>query len=255
MSGLGGFSSGGNATYLRVGIGKDEKGRDRAVIGKRAKEGDPGAVQVMFREGEAAKDKDGNPVYRIEYGYIDGMITKIEREQAEFNGKTVDLLNLTFSTDQGAYRLQLTRGDDYWIDFALRCKGIDWTKPVKITPYSIPQENNPKFSNRLLVPSQGDEKIKRLFMLKWHKEEGAAPEPEPGTPPPYTYDHEEGAWKRKKTWNWLDQNCVQEAIDKVSFLNNAGATVDDEAHATGIPASELEQAFGAVDNDPEAAPY
>jgi len=254
MSGLSGVGGGGgNATYLRIGMGKDDKGRDCAIIGKRAKEGDPGAVPSLFK-GEPVLDKDGKPVYRTEHGAVDGMVTSIERDQPEYNGKKVEVLNLLFATSQGDFRLQLTKGDDYWVDFAQRARGVDWSKPVKLTPRSIPQENNPKFSNRMLIPSQGGENVKRQFMLKWHKE-GELPEQEPGMPPPYTYDAEEGEWKRKKVWNWLDQNVIQEAIDRVEFLNGGSAPADEADQATGIPASELEQAFGAVDNDPEAAPY
>ena len=41
------FSTPNNATYLRVGVGEDDKGRKRAVLARRVKEGTPGAVQVF----------------------------------------------------------------------------------------------------------------------------------------------------------------------------------------------------------------
>ena len=249
MSGLSGVGGGGgNATYLRIGMGKDEKGRECAIIGKRAKAGDPGAVQSLFK-GEPVTDKDGNPVYRTEHGAVDGMVTSIERDQPEYNGKKMEVLNLLFVTSQGDFRLQLNKGDDYWVDFAQRCRGVDWSKPVKLTPYAIPQENNPKFSNRMLIPSQGGENIKRAFMVKWHKDASVPFEQEPGAPPPYTFDAEEGEWKKKKVWNWLDQNVIQEAIDRVTFLNGGGAPVDEEV-------SQVDQAFGATgDTDSEDPPY
>lgn len=226
MSGLGTFSSGGNATYLRIGMGKDQKGRDAAVIGKRAKQGDPGAVPVLFK-GEPVVNDKGEALFRTEHPNIEGLVTKIERAEPEYNGKKVDVLNITFSTTDGVFCLQLDKGKDYWIDFALRCKGIDWSKPLKLHPYSIPQEDSPKFSNRLLMALQGGEKLKRVWMIKWWKEQGQAPDPEPGHPPMYTYDHEEEEWKRKKVWNWLDQNVIQEAIDKVAFLNDGPQAHDD----------------------------
>ncbi len=240
MSGLGDFSTGGNATMLRIGMGKDEKDRDRAVIGRRAKAGDPGAVTYMFGD-ETVKDKDtGEPLYRTEHSFIEGVVRKIERAQPEYNGKKVEVLNLHFDTGSGTYSLELKKGNDYWVDFALRCADIDWSKSVRLTPYSIPQEDNPKFSNRLLVPSQGGTKIKRKWMLKWHKEDGVtAPEPAAGEPPAYTYDFEEAEWKKRKVWNWLDQNPIQEAIDKVTFFNN-GIVEDMEPGAE--PATALDAA-------------
>lgn len=231
MGGLKPLRSGGNATFLRIGIGKDEKGRENAVIGKGAKKGDPGAVQVFKFDGSPALDKNDNPVYRIEYGAIEGRVVKIERAQPEFNGVKVDVLNIHFDTGDDMLCLQLgvptpKKSGDYWLDFALRCADIDWSKDLTLTPYSIPQEDNPKFSNRLLVPSQGGQKIKRKWMIAWHKENTPAPEPEPGHPPAYIYDHEEGEWKRKKVWNWLDQNPIQMAIDKVEFLNMTKAELE-----------------------------
>jgi hypothetical protein len=101
--GLGTFKSGGNATYLTIGSGKDEKGRNRAVIGKRAKHDDPGAVQVFGKDGKPQTDKDGNNIYRTEYPDVQGLITKIERDSGDYG----DRLNLHIADGDTSFILQL----------------------------------------------------------------------------------------------------------------------------------------------------
>lgn len=247
MSGLGKRSGGGNSTYLRIGMGKDEKGRDCAIISRRAKEGEPGAVPVMFKDEHIKDKKSGEPLFRTEFDYIDGMVTGIEREQPDYGTGPVDVLNLNISTSQGLFRLQMQKGDDYWLDFALRCADIDWSKEVKINPYSIPQEDNPKYNNRFLVLSQAGQKVGRKWKIGWHKDENTPSVQEEGAPPPYILDHDEKKWKKRKVWNWLDENPIQEAIDKVAFLNTAEAG-DDEPLQDGHD-------MPPVDESDDSAPY
>lgn len=228
MSGLGSFSTGGNATYLRIGMGKDEKDRPRAIIGKRAKEGDPGAVQVFKADGNAAVDKDGNAVYRTEHAFIEGMVRKIERAQPEYNGKAVDVLNITFDAGLGAlYILQLEKGDPYWGDIAQRMPNIDWEKPVKLQPYSIVRDDDPDKRNRILMAYQGGEKVPKA----WNKDS------DPATAPPQpVYDEDEKKWMWGKRNNWLDANSVQKAIDIVTF--NAEHPVSEEAPTAEAPVTK-----------------
>lgn len=219
--GLGSFSTGGNATYLRIGMGKDDKDRPRAIIGKRAKEGDAGAVQVFKADGNAAVDKDGNAVYRTEHAFIEGMVKSIERANPEYNGKAVDVLNITFDTGAGVlYVLQLEKGDPYWGDLAQRMPNINWEKPVKLQPYSIVRDDDPDKRNRILMAYQGGEKVARA----WNKDS------DPATAPPKpVFDEDENKWLWGKRNNWLDANPVQKAIDIVAF--NAAHPVLDEPEA------------------------
>lgn len=226
--GLGSFSTGGSATYLRIGMGKDDKDRPRAIIGKRAKEGDPGAVQVFKADGNAAVDKDGNTVWRTEHAFIEGMVRKIERAQPEYNGKAVDVLNITFDTGLGAlYILQLEKGDPYWGDIAQRMPNIDWEKPVKLQPYSIVRDDDPDKRNRILMAYQGGEKVPKA----WNKDS------DPATAPPQpVYDEDEKKWLWGKRNNWLDANPVQKAIDIVTF--NAEHPVSEEAPTAEAPVTK-----------------
>lgn len=223
--GLGSFSTGGSATYLRIGMGKDDKGNPRAIIGKRAKEGDPGAVQVFKADGNPAIDKDGHAVYRTEHAFIEGVVKRIARDEPEYNGKKVEVLNITIDAGVGQlFVLQLDKGDQYWGDLALRMPGIDWTKSVKLVPYSIPREDNPDKRNRYFVPYQGGNKIVKAWDEK----------SDPATaPPPPVFDKDEKKWLWGKRNNWLDVNVVQEAIDMVAFLNERAPADDADLALAG----------------------
>lgn len=214
--GLGGFSTGGNATFLRIGMGKDDKGGDRAIIGRRAQEGDPGAVQVMFKDEPVIVD--GKPVYRTEHAFIEGNVVAIERTQPEFNGKKVDMLVIRIDSGGEQYALQIPKGDDYWLDLACRCPNVDWSKSVKLQPYSIPQEDS-KYSNRFLVIYQDGGKVEKAHKVKWMREVPDDYVQDAAQPPPFTYDADESAWRKGKTLRWLDEGPIQKAIDKVKFLN------------------------------------
>lgn len=217
--GLGSFTTKSNTTYLRIGIGEDEKGRQRAIIGKRSKEGTPGAVQVFKAAGDPALDKDGNTVWRTEYAFIEGTVVAINRATKNYGGKDTEELEIEIVDNGELFTLQVEKGSDYWLDLALRMPNVDWTKPVRLQPYSIPQENKPEFSNRLLIPYVGDVMAERKWKIQWIKGDGAGVIVAPGDPPPFTYDDDEAKWKKRKTFNWLDEHAVEEAIGKVKFLH------------------------------------
>lgn len=219
--GLGGFKTSSNATYLRIGMGVDEKDRPRAVIAKRVKEGTPGAVQVFKGNGDPVLDKDNNPTYRLEFGDVSGKVFKIERVENEYNGKTIHSLNIHIVSDGEVFVLQLDKGDEYWGDFALRAPNVDWSREIRFVPYSIPREDNPDKRNRLLVMYQDGKKIER----KWSKD---SPD---GPPQPYK-DEDEGKWMWGKRNNWLDNGPIGEAIKLVGFMNNA-EPVDAEREVPG----------------------
>jgi len=252
--GLGSFNSGGNATFLRIGMGVDDKGNPRAIIGRRAKAGDPGAVKVLFKD-EPVMDADGNPIYRTEHAFVEGTITSIERTQPEFNGKKVDVLNLHINSGGQQFSLQLTKGDDYWLDFALRCDNADFGKSIKLQPYSIPQENNPKYSNRFLVIYQDGGKVEKKYKVKWMKETPEGYTPEPDQPPPYTYDADENAWRKGKTLRWLDEGPIQRAIDKVAFLNEQPEVekrpIEDQQNVYGGVPAPTAADMPPMPNEPE----
>jgi hypothetical protein len=219
--GLGEFTTRSNATYLRIGMGVDDKDRPRAVIAKRCKEGTPGAVQVFKASGDPALDKDGNTVWRMEYPNVEGMVAKIVRSVQEYNGKDIHTLDIHIEDGGSLFILQIDRGDEYWGDFAMRCPNIKWDKPVKLCPYSIPREDNPEKRNRILMVYQGDEKVQRA----WNKESTDGP-PQP------VFDEDEKKWMWGKRNNWLDNGPIEEAIKLVSYTDRTtvpgeGANFDD----------------------------
>lgn len=248
MSGLGSFSTGGNATYLRIGMGKDDKERPRAIIGKRAKEGDPGAVQVFKADGNAAVDKEGNAVYRTEHAFIEGVVRKLERVRKEQNGGEQEVLQITIDAGVGnVFLLELDRPiankeagrRAYWEDFVLRMPNIDWSKPVKIQPYAIPQDDKPEYMNKFLVAYQGGTKVEKAKKITWLRDAQSAAEIEAAMPC-YVHDSEENEWKYKKGWSWLDLHCVQPAIDKVAALNDGMAkevAAEADEPVTALPAA------------------
>lgn len=232
--GLGSFSTGSSATYLRIGMGVDTdrktkehpNGTPRAIIGKRVKEGVPGAVQVFTADGTPALDKDGKTVWRTEHAYIEGLVTKMERIRREQNGGEKEVLQMSIDTGGEVFILQLDRPltnkengkRAYWEDFALRMPNIDWSKPIKLQPFAIPQDDNPEYMNKFLVPYQEGKKVEKSRKVKWLKGEDAKGDIEQHMPC-YVYDEDEKEWRYKKAWNWLDQHCVEVAIEKLKFLN------------------------------------
>ena len=68
--------------------------------------------------------------------------------------------------------------------YAHRCDNIDFSKPMKLTPYSVPREDNPKKSNQMLVAYQEGTKIEKVKFAE------VGPE---GTHAPYL-DEDEGKW-------------------------------------------------------------
>lgn len=223
MSGLGSFSRNSNATYLTVGMGKDDKGRDRAVIGRRAKKGDPGAVQVFKADGTPSTNKKtGEEVWRTEYGFVEGTVSRIERASNEYG----DRLNIHLSAGVDSFILQLERGDYYWVDFAHRADNIDFARPVKFQPFSIPREDNPKKSNKMLVAYQGG-KVEKVKFDELGKEGSHAP----------FYDEDEKGWRFGKRDRFLDEGPIQRAIEKVEFLNNIPSD-EVESNLTSDPLAE-----------------
>ncbi|HQW07207.1 MAG TPA: hypothetical protein PLN12_15085 [Flavobacteriales bacterium] len=225
MSGLGGFNSGNRSTFLTIGMGLDEKGRPRAVIGRRAQKGDPGAVQVFKSDGTPAlTKKDNAEIYRTEFGFVDGIVTWMQRDDSDFGPR----LNITIKAGGEQFLLQLDRGNRYWVDFAHRCDNIDFSKPMKLTPYSIPREDNPKKSNQMLVAYQEGTKIEKVKFAE------VGPE---GTHAPYL-DEDEGKWMFGKRDRFLDEGPIQRAIDKVAFLNEApdtGGQEDEQVPEEALP--------------------
>lgn len=178
---------------LKVGVTTDDKGRKKSIIGMRCKEGDKDSKPVYKKDGTPALDKDGNAVYRLEFDYIEGRITKLEQSQTDFG----NFLEVTIEDGTSAWVLQLVRGDRYWTDFVMRLPMLDLGAPVRMSPYSI--ENADGKHNMGIAMRQAGEKIER----KWTAANGYE-----GGPPMAEFNEDEGKWMFGKRNRWLDEMVV-----------------------------------------------
>lgn len=205
-----------NVTYLRVGQSKDEKGRLRSVIGKRCEASTLNAKPVYKADGTQATDKNGNGVFRLEYDFIEGKITKLTRTEDDY-GKYLDV---TIEDGADVYALRLDRGERYWADFCLRLPMLNLLKPARLQPYSI--EGDDGKTNKGIAMKQDGQKVDR----KWSQERGYD-----GGPPQATFDEDEKEWKYGKRNNWIDDNIVDPIASELAAMNApvaAGKTDDDD---------------------------
>lgn len=211
-----------SSTRLTVGISKDDKGREHAVIGMRCDESTPGAKMVYKKANEPALDKNGNPVYRLEYDYVEGLILGLAKEETDF-GK---FLSITIRDGANTYRLRLERGSRYWTDFLMRLDNVRLTAPVRLSPYSIKEEGK-KSANQGIAMRQDGDKVERV----WNQANGYE-----GGPPQAEFDEDEQEWKFGKRNNWLEKNVLDKAIE---FLASVTAPTP-----TAAVASQQEQDEG-----------
>ncbi len=150
----------GNTKHFSVRTSTDAKGRKQAVFALPAQQGEAGAKQVFDKDNAPVVDKEGKPRYRTEHNFIDGVIVALEQHEAEFNGKVLRFLNIVMMDKDECYSISIQRGDRYWVDFLKRLPGIDLSKPVRLSPYSI--ENDGKW-NQGIVAQQDGKKVMSAF--------------------------------------------------------------------------------------------
>lgn len=195
---------------LRVGVTNDEKGRKKSIIGMKCDADTPGAQEVYKKDGTAATDKDGRQVYRLEFDFIEGLITGMERVDRDFG----QFLEVTIEDGSDKWILQLTRGSRYWTDLCLRLPMVNLNRNVRLSPYSI--ENADGKYNQGIAIRQDGEKVDR----KWSQANGYE-----GGPPQAEYDEDEAKWMFGKRNRWIDENVVDPAIEKVQKLYSVSAPV------------------------------
>jgi len=110
-----------------------------------AEKGAPGAVQVMKGKNhdEPATDKDGNHKYRTEHENLEGRITSFSERKAQlYDGEETVFLSVHLTAADGTkYRVDLPEFKRHWENFLMRSPGIDFTKDVKLSPYSFEATN------------------------------------------------------------------------------------------------------------------
>lgn len=197
-----------NGTRLTIGIGKDDKGRDKAVIAKRCAPDVPGARPSMMKDGtQAVNKKTGEAIWRLEYDFLEGVIVGLEKRETDF-GKFLDI----HIDDVGdRYILSLDRGERYWTDFLYRLGGVDLNDRVKLTPYSIPDEDSGR-TGKFLVIYQGGAKVERA----WTKANDYAGGPPQGEQKEI---NEEVKWDFGARNRWLEEKVLEPIREKLRFLN------------------------------------
>lgn len=189
----------GGATMLSVRMTTDEKGRKNAIVAKRCTKDTPGAKMVTKADGMPALDKEGNHVFRLEFDFIEGRITKLEKRESPFG----EFLDVTIE-DGERYVLSMERGDRYWGDFLQRLLNVDLSASVKLTPYSI--EEDGKYNQGIAMRQYGA-KIER----KWNSANGYE-----GGPPQAEYDDFEKQWRFGKRNAWLEKNVLEVVCEKLA---------------------------------------
>lgn len=199
-----------DGTKLSIGFSKDDKGRPKAVIGMRVPAGTPKAKQVFKVDGSPALDKDNKEVYRLEYDFLAGRIVALKDREQEFNGKITKYLDVHVNDVGDLYVLSLPRGERYWSDLLLRLNNVDLTKDVKLTPYSIKDDETGK-TGKFLIPYQDGKKVER----SWSRDnnEGGPPQPT------QMVVNEENVWDWGPRNKWLEENVLAPAREKLSFLS------------------------------------
>lgn len=217
-----------NVQRLRIGIKTDDKGRKSAVIGLRCEAGTPGAKQVFKSDGEPAMDKDGKNVYRLEYGYVEGRIVKLEKQSVDFGKGNVELLDITITDEAGdVYVLQVDRGDRYWADFLMKLPNVNLSLPVRIAPFNFEGDDGKKMVG--VTVTQNGSKVPR----KWTKENNYE-----NGPPEATYDEDEKKWLFGKRNKWMDTHIVDWYAAELA------------AKPTAVPATVAEPPAGEEDDLP-----
>lgn len=154
-----------SVTYFTIRKGRDNQGRDKAVLAIKAPKGTPGAHQAFRNDGTPVIDKNGNEVWHKHFDYVEGRLTSMEYVEYDRGGRTDTYLELKLQYHEGVYIVTVQRGDRYWVDFAMRAPGLNPNVSVKLVPYSIKDEKTGKVNN-MLIPQQAGKNVSRA----WTKE-------------------------------------------------------------------------------------
>lgn len=135
----------GNITYFRVAGGK---------LVRPAKADTPGAVAVQTPQGEV--------VHQLHDDFVEGSIAGFEDKTSEFNGKTTRSLVVIMQDGDEVYRIEVSRGKQYWSDFLMRLPNLDFDKRVAISPYDITDKDTGRRQQGMSMKQDG-RKIARAF--------------------------------------------------------------------------------------------
>lgn len=211
MSDFGNSSQGSGAMFFAIRMGKDQKGRPKAVVVTKVPGGTPGAIQAINADGTIASDKNGKGIYNMHYDYLEGRLAGIEDKVVEIKGKDRTFTNITINGKAAKMVLSLNKYDRYWVDLMKRLPNADLSKPMRFCPLSITDPESGK-TNNLLVIKQDDKTIEMVWKSSnnWGNDENG----QGGLPTgiqvedPKTGDI---VWSFLKRDRWLDTK-VQEPI-------------------------------------------
>lgn len=148
--------------FFAIRLGKDQKGRPKAVVVTKVPGGTPGAIQAINKDGTIASDKNGKGIYHMHYDYLEGHIAGIEDKVVEIKGIERTFTNITIHGKAVKMVLSLNKFDRYWVDLMKRLPNADLTRPMRFWPLSITDQESGKTNNLLLI-KQDDKTVEMVW--------------------------------------------------------------------------------------------
>lgn len=206
-------TEGGNTVYFHVRKGKDEKGRDKAVLAMKCTADTPGAVAAHRSDGSKVTDKNGQQVYHRHLDYITGRITALEPNELEIKGKTRRFLNVMVHDGHQQMALSLERGDRYWVSFLKKLLNVDLGQDVYLRPWHIVDEKTGKLNQSIGIQQSPATRTGVKVPMSWSSENnyGADETGKGGMPPGEQYEDPadgETKWSFRKRDLWLEDNVL-----------------------------------------------
>ena len=131
--------------YLRVAEGK---------LRIKCNETTPGAVSRTYKD----KDNTEKTIWELVYTAVSGKIVNIiQRDHPEYGTS----FNLVLKDGEDKYSIQMGDKSNYFSTFVMALPNIDLSKPVKIKPYSIKNDNG--YDNQGFVIYQDEKKIENYY--------------------------------------------------------------------------------------------
>lgn len=109
-------------------------------------------------------EKDGTQIikYDLQYEALSGRIISLEFDKGNYGER----LKVTLQDGDEKTQIQLPVKSDYFVDFAKRLPSVDFSKDVKLAPFSIDKEPNKEgkvYTDNYLVIYQDEDKITNYY--------------------------------------------------------------------------------------------
>jgi len=188
----------------------------------KANEGDKDAVLREFKLSDGTEDSKWEKVY----SELSGIITAINFRDTDF-GKVIQL---TFSDNDEEIILSLSTASNFGEDLMKKLPALDFSKPVKVIPYSFEDKKTKKLKKGVTV-YQGDAKIPSFFSDENNKPINGFPVVEDGK------QMDKDDWKVYfiSARKFLVEYIINNVLDKLSNKDSVDKIID---HFGGEEVSE-----------------